>query len=345
MVIQVRGFGADAAPGYSDKLMELCEQAKLLYDFSPLSRMTLLNFGSSAEFLVEDRRNGFYTLLRISGPGTRSRQEVESELSWLHELAHHSLPFAFPEVIPGLDGREVQQIRSPKGGICTCVLFTYLRGRPISMDGEPVAPADATRLGEAAALLHQNAIQWDAAPSLTRWSWDFEALLGANPRYGRWNREGEGIGLPSPAQRALFDEAASAVSLRLRKFGCSPARFGLIHASLAAPNVFYYRNRLAITGFDSCGFGWFLYDFAVFAAAEDDAQCLSLAEAWLLGYGRQRHLSGEDRREIPTFLTMRRLVTLCRALNGFENGADATGLAEKTAVQAQRYLKYVKENL
>jgi Ser/Thr protein kinase RdoA (MazF antagonist) len=330
---------------FSEIVNEVPEQAKLLYDISSLSKSTLLSFNKNVEFLIEDKKSGFYTLLRVSRPGHHTKEELLSEIRWIRELEKRDFPFMLEEVIPGIDDNFVQQIRLSNGDICYCIMYAYLRGRPLEGLDSVELNAYFVKLGEITALLHQNAIQWDGTQTLSRKVIDFEALIGTHAQFGLW-RHANGSskdGVPiSNDLCLLFDRAADIIKQRLGHFGMSAARFGLIHADLTTSNVLLYKNRLALTHFEDCGFGWFLYDFASSVSFIDDDTLLpKLSAAWLEGYRRQRNISNEESSEMPTFVLLRRLNLLCRLVNGLDSATPfeyGKNFVRKTAMLAEKFL-------
>jgi Ser/Thr protein kinase RdoA (MazF antagonist) len=347
-VMQV--FGANKSTTYfSETAREAALQARLLYDISPLSTITLLSFETSAEYLIEDKRNGLFTVLRISRPDFYTCDELEAEIRWIKELEKHNPPFVLPQPICGIDGRIVQKIALPTGGICFCSMFAYLHGRTLDEHDDTELVSDFKKLGEITALMHQNALQWNGSETLSRPILDTGALLGSQSRYGPI---GSGIlASDEPAsltseQLLLFDKVSSTIKRRLFRFGKSGARFGLIHSDLSLSNIICYKNRFAVTRFNHCGFGWFLYDFASSVSFLEDRSLLpKLTSAWLEGYRRQRNISNEESAEIPTFIMLRRLELLSRLVNRWDTTLPkgyTDDFIEKTATLATNYLRTVQ---
>lgn len=343
------GATVSVSTEYPEIISEIFMQAKMLYDISPLSKSTLLSLKNTAELLVEDKRNGLYTILRISKQRNTSRQQIESEVAFLHELSTYNFPFIIPEILPGYDGKHIQQISLPDGSIYFCIMFSFLRGRPLIEinAGKKELCSNFTKLGEATALMHQCSILWGRSQTLPYRTWDFDSLIGLQPRCEPWyNKKIVEIEnnkhLLTEEHCRLFDSAGSVIKSRLKKFGKSPARFGLIHSNLSMSNVFYYKNRLTITRFDNCGFCWFLYDYASsMSSLEDDPRFPELSAAWLEGYRRKRNISNEENAEMPTFIMLRRLSLISRLINNIDCATPDEyneDFVEKSAALAEKYL-------
>ena len=341
--MQVFGAKQDTA-GFSEAEREVVLQARLLYDISPHCVITPMSADLNVEYLIEDKRSGLYTVLRISRPELCGRDALDAEILWIKELDKHAPPFMLPQPIAGTDGGVVQKIVLPDGGTYLCTMFAYLHGRPLSDHEESQLVSDFRKLGEVTALMHQNALQWNGSETLARPVLDCSVLLGSQNLYTL--RAGcETVKLPNDAL-ALFDKTGSVIRRRLFKFGKSGARFGLIHSELSLSNIICYKNRFAVTHFDRCGFGWFLYDFASSVSYMEDHPLLpSLTTAWLEGYRMQRNISNEESAELPTFVMLRRLELLGRLVR-YRDPVASKGFTadfiEKTAALAERYLSAVQ---
>lgn len=342
----MRSANIDVKAQSLEIVSELMGQAKLLYDISPLTKMTLLSYNKNMTCLIEDVRDGLYTILRIYRPDYHTKEEIDAEMQWLHALSKNQPPVVLPEPVCGIDGHIVQNLQFPSSlNPCYCVMFSFLRGKTFSMLDEKELVHYFVRLGEITAILHQNAFICGNAAWLCRPVWDFDTLLGSKAHFGLWN----GVPLHSTSVAGIsynlnqiFNRTAKLIKSRLEHFGKSPARFGFINADMQLSHLLLYKNKIAVLDFDDCGTGWFLYDFATAVSfLEDKSYVTQLASAWLEGYRRQRNMTNEEKAEIPTFVIMRRLVLLCRLVNHFDYDVPAgydSGFIDKTAAIAEKYL-------
>jgi Ser/Thr protein kinase RdoA (MazF antagonist) len=263
----------------------------------------LVNLSENATFFLSDRNSGAQLVLRVHRVGYSSAEEIRSELAWMNALRRDGvIETAAP--LPSLDGELVQTLVSPTGRPPRyAVAFERLPGK------EPEAGADAPRwferLGELTARMHVHAKSWQAPAGFRRKRWDMDAMVGEKGYWGSWR---EAAGLDEPGI-AVLEQALPLIRRRLESYGVGAERFGLVHADLRLANLLADDAHLRIIDFDDCGFSWFLYDFATAVSfIENDAMVPALLQAWVAGYVKAAPLSAEERREIPTFVVLRRIL-------------------------------------
>src|SRR5699024_5320171 len=102
-------------------------------------------------------------------------------------------------------------------------------------------------------------------------------------------------------------------------FGQSSDRFGLIHSDLRLDNILINQGYYKVLDFDDCGYGWYLFDLAATFNSIDyknsatsflQTSSSELIQNWLRGYRKIRFLTQEEEEEIPTFILMRRLMSI-----------------------------------
>ena len=286
-----------------DILSELAKTAIGHYDLPSNVVLKLVNLSENATYLAKSS-NGKRWALRIHRDGYHSRLAIASELSWLIDLRKSDV-VTTPAPVKGLDGEIIQSISHPRLQRSRhAVLFEWEKGIEPSIDQNLVPKFDT--LGEVTARMHLHSRNWKRPSWFTRQTWDFETSLGEhNPQWGRW-RNGMGV---DAAHEKIFERTVFRIGERLKAYGKSNDRFGLIHADLRLANLLVDGNALKIIDFDDCGFGWFMYDAATpVSFHEHEPQVPELIEAWKEGYRRAKILSKEDEAEIPTFVMLRRLL-------------------------------------
>ncbi|WCK52596.1 phosphotransferase [Aneurinibacillus sp. Ricciae_BoGa-3] len=315
----------------------LAEQALKLYDLSPASYCRLLNYSENATYLVEDPVTNVCMVLRLNRPGYHTKKNLESELVWMQDIAEQS-SLIVPKPIKGKNYEFVQTLKSQTDSETQhCVMFNFLSGKAPDEEGKDNLIIQFEQLGEVTALLHEHVQQWEDSIHLSRFTWDFETMLGKNPRWGRW-QDGPEVSI---AREELFQEVADIINLRLQRFGKTRDRFGLIHADLRLANLLIEDNLIKVIDFDDCGYSWFLYDLASgLSFIEHEEFVPELVKSWLIGYRKVRNLSEEEEAEIPTFIMLRRLMLL--AWLGSHSDSDTAknlgmGFAEKTEELARKY--------
>jgi Ser/Thr protein kinase RdoA (MazF antagonist) len=267
------------------------------------SAITLLNVSENATWRLDEPRTGRKIVLRVHRVGYHEPDEIRAELAWIGALRDEAV-VATPEPLPARDGELVQTLASPSGRPARQVVaFAFEEGR------EPEQGEDLPRwfeaLGRITGKMHGHARRWARPPGFRRKLWDFDAMLGDRPLWGRWQ---DGMGLDA-AGRAHLARVASALRRRLDAFGQGTDRFGLIHADLRLANLLAQGDRLTVIDFDDCGLSWFAYDFAAAVSFfEHDPIVPALAEAWAAGYRRSAPFGAEEEAALPVFVMLRRML-------------------------------------
>lgn len=316
------------------RVEQLAREALPLYGLAHDSPVKLLNYSENATFLIRPTE-GPARVLRINRPGYHPRAHLVSEVAWVQALKRDtSVVTAAP--IAGLDGEFVQHIWHPAvPEPRNCVLMEFLPG---------TEPDDSNRLasfailGEVTAQLHQHAASWKPPFPLRRHRWDFDAMLGEKPLWGRWQ---EGLGMNSAKKRVL-SKLIDALRPKIEVIGESRARFGLVHADLRAANLLVHDGKVAAIDFDDCGFSWFIYDLAAaLSFIETHPDMPAYVDAWLSGYHKRRGLSRAEIQSIDSFIMLRRMLLVAWVGSHADTAqAQAMGPAftDDTCALADRYL-------
>lgn len=320
-------------------LRSLRQTIRNLYDLPPDVRIRPLSYSENLTFLAGCPSDGSRYILRVNRRGYHSIAELESEIAWMRAIRRDT-DLEIPDVIAGIDGGGVQKFPSDRGEADTCCMFSFLTGKtPRDLQGEDLERLFRD-LGRITATLHGQVLAWDPPPGLTRFRWDFEALIGPRSRWGDWSLY---PGMDKERKR-LFLAAASLIGRRLAGFGFGRTRFGLIHSDLHPLNLLCENGRVKVLDFDDCGYGWFLYDLAS-SLLRYNENLDPLCAAWLEGYRKVRPLTREDEREIPTFILMRRLTRLGWLASHPMSGsakemAEDDAYLRRTQALAESYLRH-----
>jgi Ser/Thr protein kinase RdoA (MazF antagonist) len=279
----------------------VAEVALHQYGLSDRRRWHMINHSENVTYLVDDPGTGRTAVLRVHRPGYHSRKAIESELDWLTDLGART-PVSTPAILPTHDGARVVSV-DVRGEPRHAVLFAFVSGT--APDETALRSADFTTLGAITAHMHRHARDWRRPAGFTRFTWDWQHSLGANPRWGRW-QDGIRVG---PSEETVLGRAADLVRTRLAAYGTSADRFGLVHADLRLANLLVEGDRINVIDFDDCGFSWFLYDFgAAVSFIEHDPRLPEWQDAWLAGYRQEGSLGAGDEEMIATFVMLRRLL-------------------------------------
>ncbi|GGK29793.1 Ser/Thr protein kinase RdoA (MazF antagonist) [Caldalkalibacillus uzonensis] len=319
------------------KFNKVANCAILLFFTDDQPTVKLLDYSENATYLVESRITGQKNILRVCRPDYHKKSQIESELAWMRAIDQQS-PIEVPVPVSGTNGEYVQSVKlenDPREYHCT--MFTFLEGQAPDENNEQELIHQFEILGEITAHLHNHSQNWQEAQTLDREPWDYETILGENPKWGRWQ---DGVAI-TPERKKLFQEVSEVIKRRLEKFGKGPDRFGLIHADLRLANLLVEDNKIKVIDFDDCGFGWYLFDLgAALSFIEHKPYVPELVKAWVKGYRKVRPLSEEEEQEIPTFIMLRRLMLI--SWIGSRDNETAremgSGYTEATDALAKDYL-------
>jgi Ser/Thr protein kinase RdoA (MazF antagonist) len=299
--------------------------------------LRLLSLSENATYLADD---GDPMVLRVHRPGYHSLAAIRSELKWMAALREQT-QVVTPEPIPARDGSDVVAA-TVAGSTLHVDAVTFIVGCTAEEQPDVVG---FDELGRITAAMHQHVQSWAAPDYFTRFSWDVEATLGREARWGNW-RHAPGLTAPD---EAIVERAAAEVGRRLTEFGCDTDRFGLIHADLRMANLMVDPDnagaapvKITVIDFDDCGWSWYLFDLAaVVSFIEDAPEAEQMIADWLRGYLEVRHIASEHLEMVPTLVMLRRLMLTAWVASHAD--ADAAiaftdGYATGTARLALRYL-------
>ena len=296
-------MAGEYAPAVVADLQVMVQRELQRWELSPDTAISLLNLSENATFALSDPRSGREMVLRVHRVGYSSAQEIRSELAWMMALSGEGV-IETARPLPGGDGALVQTLESPSGRPPRhAVAFERLPGQ------EPNPASDAVqwfeRLGELTARMHRHSRSWTLPAGFRRKRWDVAAMVGPNGYWGPWRAA---IGLDRAGVEILA-RTVTFIERRIERFGAGPERFGLVHADLRLANLLVDGDHLRIIDFDDCGFSWYVYDFATAVSfIEHEPIVPDLLEAWSAGYRKIAALSAEERREIATFVVLRRIL-------------------------------------
>jgi Ser/Thr protein kinase RdoA (MazF antagonist) len=319
----------------TERIDDLATAALLRFGLSPEATATLCNVSENHTYRVDDPSGTF--ALRVHRPGYRTAHQIASELQWVDALREHgAVDTCVPVPAPG--GERVLEVSADGLGARNVVLWEWLPGAEPDPEGDDVIAGFRT-LGSVSARMHAHARAWTLPPGFDRPAWDFEHTLGAGGHWGLWQ---DGLGMGAE-ELALLERLAATIEARLRAYGQSSERFGLIHADIRLANLLVDDGHVRVIDFDDCGFAWFMYDFATTVSfMEDHPRVPELREAWLDGYRGVAPLDAADEAELDTLVMLRRLLLVAWigshhtfATEAAELGA---GFTAGTCALAERYL-------
>jgi Ser/Thr protein kinase RdoA (MazF antagonist) len=286
-------------------------------------RLRLVKHGYNTMFRV-GTPDGDQYVLRVHNPRQTSVDVVRSEMLWLAALRRET-SLLVPEPVENSQQRLVTVVNDP--GVPQpqlCVLFRWIEGR---FHDRGLMPRHLRRVGELMARLHQHAASWTQPPGFRRPRVDNLFCLERE----RNDEFDEAVAARAvqmvaaantPEAGAVVEVAIHRVWDALRALGQGPDQFGLIHADLHQRNYLFHRGVLAAIDFDDCGYGHWLYDFAVtLTQLERRPSYPDRRKALLEGYRQTRSLPAEFDAYLDAFLALRRIQDL---LGMIEERCDPT---------------------
>jgi Ser/Thr protein kinase RdoA (MazF antagonist) len=267
-------------------------------------RLCLVHMAENVTFRVLDTRSGTSYVLRLHRPGYHDAAELSSEHVWLRALADAGI--SVPTPIQACDGREYVPVHIPQTGETRYAGLAYwIDGQIVAevlTDG-PALKRYGADLGALMASMHNQASSWSPPATFRRQWLDADGLVGPDPFWGRfWEH-----GALSPGERSLLTGTRDAIHAALRRHGCDPQTFSMIHADQHQDNLLMHGEELTLIDFDDAGFGWHQYDIAValFHAEMSWTDRTDFEAAFLSSYRAVRPIGDEEMTLVPMFRLVR----------------------------------------
>ncbi|MCG3114857.1 MAG: phosphotransferase [Candidatus Manganitrophus sp. SA1] len=275
---------------------EAAEIAGREYDLGdPLTGRLLSDTANSHYLLTAGEARYVLRIYRRGKSWVTKESDYRFELEWLAYLHEQGLPVAYP--LPRRNGDLLGLLCAPEGERYYA-LFSFAPGRIVhSMD------AGQSRLfGEGIARIHLASDRFQAKQ--TRFHQDTDELIDATLARIETFLEGR-----RPEDVAFFRALASSLKETLRGLPRSAPFYGIIGGDFHGGNHFFSsENRLTFFDFDMCGYGWRVYDLAVFfwSAKLRPEMRVTLADV-LQGYEAVRPLLDVERAALPAMVKVRHL--------------------------------------
>lgn len=255
-------------------------------------------------------------VLRIHRTGYHTEEEMAGELLWMDELSRET-DIRLPRVYKGKNGRVLQHFISVKGNRYTVSMISFLEGSAVQ-DLSPRRLLPTIRdIGRITAEMHLESVRHltrqdspdpaaqAAFPKLRRMTWDQENFFGKTAVWGTWRDDAS----LSDQERDIFSGAEQKICRQLDLYGRTPAHYGIIHADLHVKNVIQYRGENQVIDFDDFGYGFYLYDLGCTLVTFSEG-LPELVRAWDEGYESVRPLTEQERKMLPMFVLLRRMMRL-----------------------------------
>jgi Ser/Thr protein kinase RdoA (MazF antagonist) len=311
-------------------------------------RLTLIQHGENTTYRVDvadtaptnltDRpyvENRY--LLRVHRTGYQSAESIASELAWLSALRHQA-GLAVPEPVLSLEGAPLVTVSAP--GIPeprVCSLLRWINGRFC----DRCKPGHFGAVGDLMARLHDHAVHWKPPTGFTRRWWDWEGLFGDNAGFHLDSDEVWAL-LPDD-YHDMFYAVARQVGQVMLEMGQGPDASGLIHADLHMGNLLFSGGEARPIDFDDCGYGYWVYDFAVALSDwKDSPEWPRYHDSLLEGYVQVRPLPEKQLNYLDLFMAARRVSLMLWATDMAQvNSNYRAGLEGWLARYAGRVRQYL----
>jgi len=229
---------------------------------------------------------------------------IISEMEWLSALHQEGIPVPMPvrnmngDWLTEADGGyEIPQKRN-------CTLIGWTEGRIL---GVKTRPKHFRSLGRVMGKMHEQSKKWKRPKGFARPHWDWDGLYGEGFSYGAPAADAREA-IPKKHQ-SVFNETLERVREVMEQLGKGRDVYGLIHADLGlAENVAFLAGEAKPFDFDDCGFGYWVFDFAVtlsehFIDTNDRSQ--TALEALKSGYEETSSLDGIGFEYLDLFIAAR----------------------------------------
>lgn len=241
--------------------------------------------------------------------------------------------------VPTVRGTFVTKIRDLNGVGWMVVSTKFVEGTVLEDLDDP--SRYYRTIGEWSAKFHEQSRHWNRPFGFKRFNWGISDMVGASPRWGRW----ETADL-SDTDRHLCEHALDAALAVMNTYPRNNHTWGLIHADLRPSNIIRADNGdLTVIDFDDAGYSWYLYDYAsLLSFVEHKPYAPQLAKAWLDGYvSVAGPMSSEELHVMSALSMIRRLQMLGWTTNHREDALPEGLAAEQAAGTVQCARNYLAD--
>lgn len=276
---------------------EILDQAMLAFNGNPNHAQMLYGFEN---FLFDIHLDGKPAILRLSHSSKKSRQQVDSELSYVNYLANNGVHVAKP--FASAKNNLTELIPLADGSYFTAVCFQKAIGiHPHSADfDDRLIRIWGATLGK----MHRLSMSYQPERAdLQRIHWDEEIEVTNPERF-------------LPPDQFKIIEQLEALKAQVRTLPVIKSQYGIIHNDLHPYNFLYDSEKITMIDFEDCVQMWFVSDLAVslFLMTVWPADgytreefALKILPSFLAGYKSEKDLPDQWLETIPTFMKFREI--------------------------------------
>ena len=238
------------------------------------------------------------------------------------------------------DGSRVTQLSTPELGERNVVLFEWLSGEMPEPEGKDLlrgVPHPRRDLGRGCTATRGSG---GGRRRFARFSWDYDATLGASGHWGRWQ---DGLGMGGEELDVLGRLDARDPRAGSRPTAGSPSGSAWCTPTSGSPTSWSTAHTCVID-FDDCGFSWFMYDFATTRVVLRGPPPGARAEGRVgaTATAPSRPLDPADEAELDTFVMLRRLLLVAWIGSHHQFATEAAelgaGFTDGSCALAEQYL-------
>lgn len=266
--------------------------------------LSLIKHRENAVFKVEyhNRR----AALRLHRPGYHSDVALTSELQWMQAL--DAFGVTVPSVLPTANGEMF--VLESVDGLARPIqidLFEWVEGNQLGSVEQGLSAGTSVadiygQIGEMAAKVHNQAVNWQLPAGFERHAWDADGLAGEQPFWGQFWK----LDVASESQKRLLERGRDVVFNALAQLPKSPQHYSMIHADFVPENLLVNGDEVRLIDFDDAGFGWHLFEIATSLYFILDEPFYDEAKRALVGgYRKHRAMSDEELARLPLFFLAR----------------------------------------
>jgi len=269
----------------------------------PLNATNNLNY--KVQVAVNDHEVQTF-VLRIHRSLDVTASTLRSELAWLQAI-RTTTNLRVPLPVRTQGGTLFDTVTAfPDSHPRYHVLFEWLDSRFLPTRDQDAAAA--MQVGYFTACLHRQAQAFAPSPAFMRRSLDGAHLFD----WAALDEAQSAQTLFTNAHRALFREVQERTYHVFRVLDARPATFGLIHTDLIWKNYFFHDQAVGAVDFESCGWGYYLYDLApTLVGYFDEPHYQALRAGFLAGYQQVCPLPDDHAALLDVLMAARHVVSCC----------------------------------
>lgn len=262
------------------------------------------HLSDSGNSVFSFQHSGTRSILRLTDPSFRTRDQLEAETDFLLHLVDAGIRVGGP--LPSSNGRLVEEVRGTEG-VFLVTAFTWAPGVVVDETSPFWTRELLLEWGRTLAKIHDAASTYRPRVSGRRWSWDQEV----------WMAQATTL---IPVEDSDSRTELHRVLEHLQQLPKSSTTFGLVHGDLGPQNFRLEpeTGRITVFDFGNCCYHWFLSDLATSLTVLSGSSHRGRLREWLLqGYESVRPFEAPPERSLDWLIRLRVLYVYLSRLYKF----------------------------